>query len=108
VTDALRSSYGEVTPTPKASPLKHWPINSFVMFYLPWPRSVPTAPELLHRTPLDWTTELATLKSAMTRFVVREIDGPWAEHVAFGKIDGRQWGRLIYRHMDHHLHQFGG
>jgi hypothetical protein len=108
VTDALRSSFGEVTLTPMNSPLQIWPINTLVMFHLPWPKGAPTAPELLNRKPQEWTTELATLKSAMTRFVARDIDGPWAAHVAFGNIDGRQWGRLMYRHMDHHLNQFGG
>ncbi len=107
VTDALRAGLGEVALMPKVSPLSVWPVNTLVMFYLPWPRNAPTAPELLIRKPLEWTTELAALKSAMTRFVAREIDGPWAEHAAFGKIDGRQWGRLMYRHMDHHLTQFG-
>jgi hypothetical protein len=108
VTDAVRASFGEVMVGLKPSPLKFWPINTLVMFYLPWPRGAPTAPELLSRTPLEWTTELAKLKSAMTGFVARDIDGPWAEHVVFGKIDGRQWGRLMYRHMDYHLGQFGG
>jgi hypothetical protein len=26
---------------------------------------------------------------------------------AFGKLSNRQWGRLAYVHMDHHLRQFG-
>jgi hypothetical protein len=108
VTDAVRSSLGELTLAPKPSPLKFWPINTIVMFYLPWPKGVPTAPELLTRKPAEWTTELATLRSAITRFVSRDIHGPWTPHVAFGKIDGRQWGRLTYRHMDYHLGQFGG
>jgi hypothetical protein len=25
----------------------------------------------------------------------------------FGKITGAQWGRLLYRHTDHHFTQFG-
>jgi hypothetical protein len=31
----------------------------------------------------------------------------WPEHPAFGKLSTRAWGVLIYRHMDHHLRQFG-
>ena len=108
VTDALRSSLGELMLAPKPSPMKFWPINTLVMFYLPWPRGVPTAPELLSRKPAEWTAEIAALRSAMTRFVALEIDGPWPAHVAFGDIGGRQWGRLMYRHMDYHLGQFGG
>jgi len=55
VTDAVRASIGEVALTPKASPLRYWPVNVLVMFYLPWPKSAPTAPELLHRRPAGWT-----------------------------------------------------
>jgi hypothetical protein len=29
------------------------------------------------------------------------------EHPAFGRLSGRAWGALVYRHMDHHLRQFG-
>lgn len=28
-------------------------------------------------------------------------------HPAFGKMNKKQWGRLIYVHTDHHLKQFG-
>jgi hypothetical protein len=28
-------------------------------------------------------------------------------HAALGKMSKKQWGRLIYQHMDHHLRQFG-
>jgi hypothetical protein len=32
---------------------------------------------------------------------------PWLEHPAFGKMSDRAWGVQIFRHMDHHLEQFG-
>jgi hypothetical protein len=28
-------------------------------------------------------------------------------HIAFGNISTRQWGVAAYKHMDHHLRQFG-
>ena len=108
VTDALRSGIGEVTLTPIRGPLKYWPVNTLVMFYLPWPKGAPTAPELLNRKPLEWEAELAALRAAMGRFAARDIQGPWPVHVAFGRISGEQWGRLMYRHLDYHLGQFGG
>ena len=107
VTDAIRASMGEIQMTPIAGPLQYWPVNVLVMFYMPWPKSVPTAPELLSRPPVNWPTELAELRSTMDRFVARDVKGPWTPHVAFGSISGRQWGRLMYRHLDHHLVQFG-
>ncbi len=106
VTDALRMSMGEVTVTPVAGPLGLWPINVLVMFYLPWPKNAPTAPELLERKPLDLSTELNALQSAVDRFVSRDVKGPWTAHAVFGAISGQQWGRLMHRHLDYHLRQF--
>ena len=44
VTDALRMATGDLPVAPRGGPLAFWPINSLVMFYLPWPKSAPTAP----------------------------------------------------------------
>jgi hypothetical protein len=43
----------------------------------------------------------------MDRFAARGQDGPWVDHPAFGRLSPRAWGVLVYRHMDHHLRQFG-
>jgi hypothetical protein len=107
VTDALRAGLGELTLTPVKGPLALWPINVLVMFHLPWPRSAPTAPELLQRTPANWNAELAALQNAVDRFIKRGVDRAWTPHAAFGRLTGQQWGRLMYRHLDHHLTQFG-
>jgi hypothetical protein len=107
VTDAVRASLGEVPLKPVKGPLRIWPVNVLVMFHLPWPKGAPTAPELLERLPENWGAELAALESAVDRFVRRDIDGHWLPHAAFGNITGAQWGRLMHRHFDHHLTQFG-
>lgn len=107
VTDAMRAGLGELPLTPVKGPLGLWPINVLVMFHLPWPKGAPTAPELLQRAPANWGAELAALESAVDRFVKRDMSGAWTPHAAFGAISGEQWGRLMYRHFDHHLTQFG-
>ncbi|MBL0146112.1 MAG: DUF1569 domain-containing protein [Chitinophagaceae bacterium] len=28
-------------------------------------------------------------------------------HPFFGKFTGDQWGKFMYKHLDHHLQQFG-
>ena len=30
-----------------------------------------------------------------------------ATHPSFGNLKGDEWGILVYRHLDHHLQQFG-
>ena len=107
VTDALRSATGDVACTPKASPLRYPVIKSLVMFYMPWPKGVPTAPELLAREPEAWDREVARFRTALDALAKRPKDGAWPVHAAFGKLSGAQWGRLLYRHTDHHFTQFG-
>jgi Ca2+-binding EF-hand superfamily protein len=31
----------------------------------------------------------------------------WHPHPAFGSFTKEQWGQLQYKHLDHHLKQFG-
>lgn len=107
VTDALRAALGELPVADVPGPLKVWPLNALVIYYLPWPKGAPTAPELIARTPENWESELASLRAAVERFVARPVGGPWARHAAFGAISGKDWGRLMFRHLDHHLRQFG-
>ena len=51
ITDTVRSATGDLPCTPKPSPLGYPIIKSLVMFYLPWPKGAPTAPELISREP---------------------------------------------------------
>ncbi len=108
ITDTLRWATGDVRCEPKRSFLRYPVIKTLVMFHLPWPKGVPTSPELIARP----TGGLAGAKCSAfsrrwTRSDKRPIEGPWPEHAAFGRLSGAQWGRLLYRHTDHHLTQFG-
>jgi Protein of unknown function (DUF1569) len=107
ITDTLRWATGEVRCEPKRSFLTYPVIKTLVMFHLPWPKGVPTAPELIARRPEDWQSEVQRFLMAMDTFKQKPIEGRWPEHVAFGRLSGAQWGRLLYRHTDHHLTQFG-
>ena len=107
LTAALRMATGELPVKPKPGPFKRWPVNVLVMFYMPWPKGAPTAPELKVDGADTLGHGIDDLRAAMELVVVRGLPGPWAEHPAFGRLTGEQWGRLIRRHMDHHLTQFG-
>ena len=74
----------------------------------PFPKSSPTDPAFLVADPRNFESERARLVSVLARFVER---GPEAAsgtvHTFFGRMSGAEWGRLIYKHLDHHLRQFG-
>lgn len=107
VTDALRAGFGELPVERFPGPLQHWPLNALVIYVLPWPKGAPTAPELLARTPAEWQEGIAALTAAIDRFAARSPQDTWVPHAAFGHINGKAWGRLQFRHLDHHLRQFG-
>jgi hypothetical protein len=105
--DAMRMAIGDMPVAPRNLPLRFTPIKQLVIYCLPFPKGAPTAPELVSRIPADWPTECATLLTLMDRFAQRDRGGPWPDHPAFGKLTSKAWGVLAYRHVDHHLKQFG-
>jgi uncharacterized protein DUF1569 len=105
--DSLRMAMGELPCAPKRSLLRHTPFKQLVIYWLPWPKGVPTAPELLARAPASWSSDVSDLIGLIDRLGSRGPGGPFADHPAFGRLSGGAWGALMYRHMDHHLRQFG-
>lgn len=75
----------------------------------PFSKNSPTDPALVVSNEVDFAAEKAHLLALIDRFVQR---GPAAAgnvvHVFFGKLTGEEWGELMYKHIDHHLQQFGG
>ena len=107
VADSLRMAIGELPCAPKPSALRYTPLKQLVIYWLPWPKGVPTAPELLVRVPTSWSGDLSDLTALIDRLGSVGPGGPLGDHPAFGRLSGRTWGALMYRHMDHHLRQFG-
>ncbi len=105
---ALEMALGELPCTPKPGPMRNWLAHWIVIDSpFPWPKGVPTAPELISQPTAGVEEERKRLRSAMERVVARGLAGTYAEHPAFGTLSSAKWGRLFHRHMDHHLRQFG-
>jgi Protein of unknown function (DUF1569) len=104
--DSLRMALGELPVRSKRLPIRYPPLKQFIIYVAPFPKSAPTAPELLARSPREWDADVADLRSLVDRLEPRH-GAKWPEHPAFGKLSERAWGVLVYRHMDHHLKQFG-
>lgn len=107
LTDSLKMASGELEVAPKKVPLRYSPLKELVLYVLPIPKGLPTAPELIARKPGEWTTEVADLREQLNGLVQRGAEALAPAHPAFGTLSAKQWGVLVYRHMDHHLRQFG-
>ncbi len=75
----------------------------------PMPRNAPTIPELVVTDPRDFASEQRRLLAAIDHFV---SGGPRActdhPHPFFGRLTPEEWAIHEYKHLDHHLRQFGG
>lgn len=72
-------------------------------------KNSPTAPELKVASAKDIEQEKAALAATISRIYALGTGGVKAHsHPFFGKMAPAEWGRLNYKHLDHHLRQFGG
>jgi len=73
----------------------------------PLGRNAPTSPDLRITDDRNFAAEHARLVALVERFCKRgpsQVDG--TVHDFFGRLTADQWGRLMYKHLDHHLRQF--
>ncbi|MEM6792732.1 MAG: DUF1569 domain-containing protein [Acidobacteriota bacterium] len=103
----LELALGEIAAVQPIRTPARWPVvRHWVIHFLPWPRGLPTAPALLESSAAELDLERERLLTRIDSVVKRGPEVSWAEHPAFGRISGRDWGVLMARHMDHHLRQF--
>ena len=83
-------------------------VRSFVLGSQPFRRNVPTDPVFVVADAPDFEAERTRLATLLDRFVRRGPEAAGAQtHAFFGRLSGAEWGRLMYKHLDHHLRQFG-
>jgi Protein of unknown function (DUF1569) len=105
--ESLRMALGELQVRPKKLPIRYFPLKQLVVYLLPFPKGLPTAPELISGSETDCIRCRVELHDLLRRLAGRAGNGVWPDHPAFGKMSKRGWGVLTYRHLDHHLRQFG-
>lgn len=74
----------------------------------PMRRNSPSSPELFAPAQGDLTQECAQLRHRIERFATdRDATCTQYPHPFFGLLTPGQWAVLMYKHLDHHLRQFG-
>jgi uncharacterized protein DUF1569 len=105
--DSLRMTLGELPVAPRKMPIRYPPLKQLIIYVAPFPKSAPTAEELLARVPAEWNADVVELTALLDRLIARGPRAEWVDHPAFGHLSSSAVGVLVYRHMDHHLRQFG-
>ena len=73
----------------------------------PFTKNNPTAPELKITDPKEFTAEKEKFLKALEKISKGESVIKREKHPFFGKLLPNEWGRLNYKHTDHHFKQFG-
>ncbi len=74
----------------------------------PWKKNLPTAPNFLIKDQRDFDNEKGQLSELITKFYTAGPDNVGKfPHPFFGTFTKEQWGKCMYKHLDHHLNQFG-
>jgi hypothetical protein len=83
------------------------PIRWIALYAIRWPKGSRT-PEPMK---VNASTHIRDLHAELTLLLLRLEEVSAAKtlkpHPHFGKMSKDQWGRLIWKHIDHHLRQFG-
>jgi hypothetical protein len=107
--DSFGVACGEKVASPTNSLLQKTLIK-WVALHTPmkWPAGVPTRPEMEQgkggTAPVDWDRDRAQLRAVIQAFGERTTFGV---HPMFGEMSRSDWMIWGYRHVDHHLRQFG-
>ncbi|MDT0295539.1 DUF1569 domain-containing protein [Mesonia ostreae] len=72
-----------------------------------WKQNLPTAKELKITSPKNFDVEKENLFRLIKEFHVKNSQEQWTPHPIFGSFTKDQWGKMQYKHLDHHFRQFG-
>ena len=74
----------------------------------PFKRNLPTAPSFIVKGDRNFTEEKTELIDLVQRFGKSDAEEiAKRPHPFFGKMNAEEWNTLQYKHLDHHLRQFG-
>lgn len=97
---------------PKSSGFEKFMIKLFaknqVVGEKPYPKNGRTAPIFIISDERDFEKEKERLKNYITRtqsLGASNFEGK--ESHSFGKLTSKEWNNMFYKHIDHHLTQFG-
>jgi len=85
-----------------------WIFKGKFLSETPFPQNSPTGPTLIIKDEPDFETTRERLKEIINHFHTLGESGTHGNvHGFFGPLTGKQWGETQYKHVDHHLRQFG-
>ena len=109
VADGMSMAYGHIATKQRRTLFRRWPLKYLFVYFAPFPKGARAPRELVTRgrDGVAFEQGLERLRGLIDEFPARDRRGAWAVHPIFGPLSGSAWGALGWRHLDHHLRQFG-
>lgn len=107
-TAQLRLALGEITSHSQGSFMMRTAIGKWIAFSnIPWPKGSNTPNEMNIEKNVFSYTEIEAEKNELLNYLEKvKSSATLKPHPFFGALSKREWGRLVYKHVDHHLKQF--
>lgn len=85
-----------------------WMVKPKLYNESPWKQNLPTAPNFIIKDERDFEKEKQELIGMINQFYHGGPENVGRfPHPMFGTFTKEQWGKSMYKHLDHHLKQFG-
>lgn len=72
-----------------------------------WQKNLETVTEFKITDAKEFNQEKEKLVKVINEFSTLKDKSNWPKHPFFGEFNTEQWGKMQYKHLDHHLTQFG-
>lgn len=111
VGDAMSQAIGELELADQSTLLFRTLVRWVVIRGPRLPKGAPTSPRIVAGTggtvPAEFAADLARVLDLLDRNAAWPPERPMPPHPAFGPLSHAERGILTWKHLDHHLRQFG-
>ncbi len=109
--DQMDLIHGDLQVEPVSMPLLRTRLGRFLsLSRIPWPRGRIRSPGKMVRREVKGEAEINAIRQRLFDSLERFAALPAShavDHPFIGSMNKREWGRLTWKHFDHHLRQFG-
>ncbi|MDD5361916.1 MAG: DUF1569 domain-containing protein [Ignavibacteria bacterium] len=106
----LKVSLGKIKPTSNIFMLTMGKIlKNKILNADEFRKNTPTAKEYIMPADIDFDSAKSQLLEMVNYFASDNVENEISsqKHPFLGKLTPEEWGNLMYKHLDHHLRQFG-
>ena len=107
-TTQLKLALGEISAEQQGPSFMRSKLGKWILFStIPWPKNVGTPNEMNTELSSFTFTDIEDKKIILLNYLEKVKEGTQLKkHPFFGELNRKEWGRLMYKHLDHHLKQF--